>query len=268
MKKLPTELPLLQTQAKFSRVPRATLISDHLGTNLGLPSTTVRLNNLLDRCRTHWKLLSSWLCLLPGKDTLKSAKGRVAWGRIWEGSTHEVLMAGPLPMESRVVLPGPTYDVWHCWVLPTRAAHSSPGVQRYLTLHYLVSPLPMWWTEISSSLEVELFSTDTDPQSAITWSFWHCQPPPWVISLVWTLKGPTMRYHISTNYQFDARDPPWITRHSCHLGNCKDLEVACGEGGETKARPLFRWDQIPYYAKGKDLYTENYRTLLKEIKKT
>lgn len=90
---VPTKLPLLQTQAKCSRVPRATLISDHLGTNLGLPTTTIRLNNLLERCRTHWKLLYSWLCLLPGKDTLKSAKRRVAYayGRIWEGSTHEVL---------------------------------------------------------------------------------------------------------------------------------------------------------------------------------
>lgn len=71
---------------------------------MGVPKTTLSIDNSLETQRTHWKLLHSWLWFITAKGyRLKSAK-EGAWVQVQESSKHRA-SSWPLPMGSWVAPP-------------------------------------------------------------------------------------------------------------------------------------------------------------------
>lgn len=173
----------------------------------------------------------------------------------------------PLQVGSWVELSPLICDVWSALsILPVRNAHWCPVLDEASLLGENYCPCD--WTKISIHLlpwSLGCYLVTHSPNFPVTLlGFLTLAAVPWVISLAWTMKGPTLRHLISIKLlKLVWGTPLWIILLS--LGKLQ----GCGghlPGAGTEARPPFRWGQIPYYTKVKDFHTKNYKILLKDTK--
>lgn len=76
---VPTRLLSLQVPAASLGVPRTTLTSDLLAANSSFPKPTLRLDNSLERLRTHWKCYTyGYSFIIEKADKLEPPKERDA----------------------------------------------------------------------------------------------------------------------------------------------------------------------------------------------
>ena len=210
---------------------------DFRAINSSILITLLRLNNLLQRLAEHTEsyYIHSHIDYRERIHWIEAAVGQHLGG-VQTGSS-----GCPFQVGSWVELSPLIYDVWSALrILPITNAHWCPVLDEASLLGENYCPCD--WTKISIHLlpwSLGCYLVTLSLNFPVTLlAFLTLSAVPWVISLAWTMKGPTLRHLISIKLlKLVWGTPLWIILLS--LGKLQ----GCGghlPGAGAEARPPFR----------------------------